>query len=182
VCVQTHSWNIPDTSLPRSLPFVSVVQAIVDRLTLSRAEASARPDHIRVGDSHRLSLPLDFRGMSNVVMTGARSCAFPMLPDTDYITPQGIYAAGAYRATHPKKVVKDRWLAVNRATEESDATFMDDSQLANLWAGSDGQALASDRLDGLFLPRRELFPLLLALVFVALAAESLASLIPRRKR
>jgi hypothetical protein len=51
-----------------------------------------------------------------------------------------------------------------------------------LWAGSDGQVLASDRLDGLFLPRRELFPLLLALVFVALAAESLASLIPRRKR
>ena len=182
VCVQTHSWNMPDTSLPRSLPFVSVVQAIVDRLTLSGSEASARPDNIRVGDAHRLSLPLDFRGMSNVVMKGVRSCAFPMLPDTDYITPRGIFAAGAYRATHPKKVVKDRWLAVNRATEESSATFMDASQLGNLWAGSDGQVLASDRLDGLFLPRRELFPLLLTLVFVALAAESLASLIPRRKR
>jgi hypothetical protein len=182
VCVQTHSWNLPDTSLPRSLPFVSVVQAIVDRLTLSDAEASSRPDHIRVGDYHRLSLPIDFRGMSNVVMEGPRSCSFPMLPDTAYITAREMYAAGAYRATHPRKVVKDRWLAVNRATEESDATFMDASQLATLWAGSDGLALASDRLDTLFLPRHELFTLLLALVFVAWAAESLASLLPRRNR
>jgi hypothetical protein len=43
-------------------------------------------------------------------------------------------------------------------------------------------AATSDRLDGLFRPRRELFTLLLALVFAALAVETAGSLLFRRKK
>jgi len=182
VCIQTHSWDLRDTTLPRSLPFVSVVQSIVDRLSGLAVEGAARPDQIRVGDFHRLLLPIDFRGLGNVILEGPRSYSFDMSPEAAQVTVKDLYLAGAYRATHPPKVVKDRWLAVNRAPEESSVSFMSAEQLAALCGERGDVATTSDRLDGLFRPSRELYPWMLALVLVALAAETLGPVLWRRKK
>ena len=76
---------------------------------------------------------------------------------------------------------RDRWLAVNPSPEESGTVFMTADQLATLCGGAQ-VTVKSDGLDGLFRPRREVLALLLALVFVALAAETAGSLLSRRKK
>ncbi|MBM4148761.1 MAG: hypothetical protein FJ224_06930 [Lentisphaerae bacterium] len=173
VCVQTHSWNLDDTSLPRNLAFVSVAHAIVDRLSPVDEDVAGRTDHIRVGDFHRMELP-QFRGLGGTVtLEGPRTYSFEMAPEDTHVMVKDIYIAGAYRATHPgKAIARDRWLAVNRAPDESDLTVASPEQLAGLCGGGD-VVLTSDRVDDLFRPRRELFILLLTLVFVALVAETL---------
>jgi len=184
VCIQTHSWNVEDTSLPRSLAFVGVAHAVVDRLSSRDAdtEGAARPDHIRVGAFHRLMLPA-FRGLGGeVTLEGPRTYAFMMSPEDAHVTVKDIYVAGAYRATHSgKPAARDRWLAVNPSPDESGTVFMTADQLASL-CGVGTVTAPSDRLDGLFRPRRELLVLMLALVFVALAAETAGSLLSRRKK
>jgi hypothetical protein len=93
-----------------------------------------------------------------------------------------MYIAGAYRATHPgKPAARDRWLAVNPSTEESESAIMSAEQLASL-CGVGTVTAPSDRVDALFRPSRELFPFFLVLVFVALVAETAGSLLPRRKK
>lgn len=184
VCIQTHSWNVEDTSLPRCLSFVGVVQAIVDRLSHQDADtdATSRPDHIRVGDFHHMALP-QFRGLGGTMaLEGPRIYSFPLSPEDAQVTIKDIYVAGAYRATHTgKSAAQDRWLAVNPSASESDAAFLTADQLAGFCGG--GQvATTSDRLDGLFRPSRELFTLLLLLVFVALVAETVGSLVSRHKK
>jgi hypothetical protein len=185
VCVQTHSWSIQETTMPRALPFVSVVHALLGRLAVPEGEVSdGRMDHMRVGDYHRLVLPLDFRGSSNVVVQGPRRYAFDMPADAAVVTLKDMFVAGAYRVAHtsPTKVVKDRWVAVNRAQGESGQVVMSTEQLSKLCGGKGNVALPSDRLDGLFQPRRELFPWLLLLLFLALTAETLGSVFLRRKK
>lgn len=184
VCIQTHSWNVEDTSLPRSLAFVGVAHAVVDRLSSQDAdtEGAGRLDHIRAGTFHRLALPA-FRGLGgDVALEGPRTHFFKMSPEDAYVTVKDIYVAGAYRATHSgKPAARDRWLAVNPSPEESGAVAMTADQLAGLCGGAQVTA-TSDRLDGLFRPRRELFTLLLALVFVALAAETASGVFFSQKR
>ncbi len=183
VCIQTHSWNVEDTSLPRNLAFVSVAHAILDRLSLSDAEVSDRPDHIRVGDIHPMALS-QFRGLGGtVVMKGPRPYSFPMSPESAYISVRDMYVAGIYRATHAgKDVARDRWLAVNRALEESDPAFMSEEQLKRLPGEGKGVVVTSGQINGIFHARRELYPLMMGLVFVALLAETLGSLFFRRKK
>lgn len=184
VCIQTHSWNVEDTSLPRCLSFVGVVQAIVDRLSLQDADTdvASRPDHIRAGDFHHMALP-QFRGLGGTIsLEGPRTYPFPLSAEDPHATIQDIYVAGAYRATHPGKTsARDRWLTVNPSATESEAAFMTADQLAGLCGGLQ-VASTSDRLDGLFRPSRELFTLLLLLVFVALVAETVGSLLSRHKK
>jgi hypothetical protein len=185
VCIQTHSWNLQESSLARSLPFVTLVHTLLGRLGLPEGESTAeRLDHLRVGDFHRMTLPLDFRGSSNVVVQGPRRYVFDMPADAAQATLKDIYVAGVYRVQHtsPTKVVKDRWVAVNRAGGESGQEVMSGDELARLCGGKDGVALPSDRLDALFQPRRELFPWLLLLLFLALVAESLGPVFLRRKK
>ena len=183
VCLQTHSWNVTDTSLPRSLSFVYVVHAIVDRLTQSDREDTKRPDHIRVGDFHRMSLP-QFRGLGGtVVLKGPRTYTFEMGVEDDDVNIQDVYVAGAYLATHPRKyAARDRWLAVNRSAAESDRSAASAEQLAGLCGGGKVVTVASDKLAGLFRPSRELYPLWMALIFVALTAETLGSVFWGRRR
>jgi hypothetical protein len=156
----------------------------VNRLSSQDAdtEGAARPDHIRVGAFHRLTLPA-FRGLGGeVTLEGRRAYAFPMSPEDAHVTVRDIYVAGAYRATHSgKPAARDRWLAVNPSPEESGAVFMTADQLATLCGGAQ-VTVKSGELEGLFRPRRELLPLLLALVFVALTAETAGSLLSRRKK
>ena len=182
VCVQTHSWNVTDTSLPRSLSFVSVAHAIVDRLAPTDAAVSGRLDHIRAGDFHHMALS-QFRGLGGAVtLAGPRTYSFDMSPEDTHVTVKDMYIAGAYRASHPgKSIARDRWLAVNRSAEESDTAFTSAEQLAGLCGGGDVVG-TSDRLDGLFRPRRELFVLLLALVFAALTAETVCGALFARRR
>ena len=184
VCIQTHSWNVEDTSLPRSLSFVGVAHAIVDRLSIQDADAegSDRPDHIRAGDFYRLALP-QFRGLGGeVALEGPRAYAFKLSPEDAHVMVKDMYIAGAYRATHPgKPAARDRWLAVNPSTEESESAIMSAEQLASL-CGVGTITAPSDRVDALFRPSRELFPFFLVLVFVALVAETAGSLLPRRKK
>ncbi|MDP6810889.1 MAG: hypothetical protein QGH31_09240 [Kiritimatiellia bacterium] len=181
VCIQTHSWNVDDTSFPRSLCFVPVVHAIIDRLTGANDAPPARPDAILVGDSHRLALA-QFRGLGGeVILKGPRDYAFAMSPEDEHVTVKDIYVAGAYRVTHPGKfAARERWLTVNRSTSESDLTVAGADDLAALCGGREVVA-ASDQLDGLFSRGRELYPLLMILVLAALLAESLGSVFGRRK-
>jgi hypothetical protein len=183
VCIQMHSWDVRDTSLARSLPFVPVVHAIVDRLSASRGEPLGRPDHIRVGDFHPMDLP-QFRGLSNNVdMVGPRTYSFPLSSESSRTTLKDIYVAGVYRATHARKPqASDRWLAVNRTGNESDATYMSAEQLTALSGGAADAVATSDGLGGLFRPSRELYPILMVLVLVALVAETLGSLLLRPKK
>jgi hypothetical protein len=175
---------VEDTSLPRSLAFVGVAHAVVNRLSSqdSDTEGAARPDHIRVGAFHRLMLPA-FRGLGGeVTLEGPRTYAFRMSPEDAHVTVKDIYVAGAYRAAHSgKPAARDRWLAVNPSPEESGAVFMTAEQLATLCGGAQ-VTVKSDELEGLFRPRRELLALLLALVFVALAAETAGGVFFRQKR
>jgi hypothetical protein len=184
VCIQTHSWNVEDTSLPRSLSFVGVAHAVVDHLSSLDAdtEGYSGPDHILAGASLRMGLP-QFRGLGgDVTLEGPRSYAFKMSSEDAYVTVKDVYVAGAYRATHPgKAAARDRWLAVNPATDESSSAFMSADELAGL-CGVGQVTATSDRLDGLFRPRRELFILLLTLVFVALTAETAGTLLSRQKK
>lgn len=183
VCLQTHSWNVEDTSLPRSLAFVSVVHAIIDRLSAAGTLAPERPDHIRAGDFHRMELP-QFRGLGGTVdLKGPRTYSFDMEPEAAHVSVKDIYVAGAYRATHEGKyAARDRWLAVNRSTTESDLTVTSAEQLTALCGGLDGVAMPSDQLASLFKPGRELYALLMVLVFLALAAETLGSVFWGRKK
>jgi hypothetical protein len=115
---------------------------------------------------------------------GPRRYAFDMPADAAQATLKDIYVAGTYRVLHssPNKVVKDRWVAVNRAGGESGQEVLGADELARLCGGRDGVALPSDRLDALFPPRRELFPWLVLLLFLALVAESLGPVLLRRKK
>jgi hypothetical protein len=175
---------VEDTSLPRSLAFVGVAHAVVDRLSRRDAdtEGTGHLDHIRAGAFHRLTLPA-FRGLGgDVALEGPRTHSFKMSPEDAYVTVKDIYVAGAYRATHSgKPSARDRWLAVNPSTEESESAIISAEQLAGLCGGAQVTA-TSDRLDGLFRPSRELFALLLALVFVALAAETAGGVFFRQRR
>jgi hypothetical protein len=181
VCVQAHSWNVQDTSFPRKLSFVSSVHAIIDRLSVSDAETVGAPDRIRAGDRYRMALP-HFRGLGGqVVFEGPRPYAFDLAAEDAHVTVRDMYVAGAYRATHPgRTAARDRWLAVNGAPGESEASFMSADQLSALCGGRSGVTMASTQISGLFRPRRELTLLFLALVFVALLAEAAGPLIFRR--
>jgi hypothetical protein len=183
VCVQAHSWNVQDTSLPRNLSFVSAVHAIINRLSVSDAEAVGAPDRIRAGDLYRMNLP-QFRGLGGkVIFEGPRPYAFDLAAGDSGTIVRDMYVAGAYRATHPGRfAARDRWLVVNGAREESDASFMSEEQLSELCGGRSGVAAKSDQIEGLFRPRRELTLLLLALVFAALLMETAGPLIFRRKK
>jgi len=184
VCIQTHSWNVEDTSLPRSLSFVGVAHAVLDRLSRPDAdtEGDDRPDHIQAGAFHRMMLS-QFRGLGGeVTLEGPRTYSFKIAPEDAHITVKDIYVAGAYRATHSgKTAARDRWLAVNPSPEESAAEFITADQLTDLCGGVRATA-TSDQLDGLFRPRRELLAPLLALVFAALAAETAGGAFLRRRR
>lgn len=182
VCVQTHSWNVEDTSLPRSLSFVSVVHAIIDRLCVLDAEIAGQKDDIRVGDFHAMNLS-QFRGLGGeVTLKGPRTYTFKMAPEDTHLSVKDVYVAGAYRAMHPGKTsARERWLAVNPAMDEAEARYMSAEQLAGLCGGGN-VVVSSDKIDGLFLPRREMYSILMVLVLVALLAEALGSLWPRRKK
>ena len=183
VCLQTHSWNVTDTSLPRSLCFVSVAHAIVDRLTRSEQEVAKQPDHIQAGDLHRLALP-QFRGLGGTVaLKGPRTYSFDIAAEDNHVNVKDMYVAGAYLATHPGKyAARDRWLAVNRSVSEADRAAASAEELAGLCGGGEDVALSSDMLAGLFRPSRELYPLLMVLVFAALTLETLGSVFWGRGR
>jgi hypothetical protein len=177
VCIQTHSWSLTDTNFATSRPFVSTVHGIIDRLTLSEAEESVRPDQMRVGDVYQMALPA-FRGLGGeVVMQGPRPQPFAISSEDSHVTVRDMYTAGAFRATHSAKpFARERWLAVNRDPNESSPVFATAEQLGGL-CGGETLVVTTDELDGMLKSRRELYPLMLVVLIVALLAESLMSVL-----
>ena len=172
VYVQTFSCDLADTSMPRSTAFVPMLQQLVTTLGPPQTETAA--DAIRVGDVYRMGLP-ELRGLAGAVtLSGPAPHELGLLADEPgMVTVEGLRRAGCYKVSHPgKKSMRPRWLAVNPVQAESDLTALS-GQDQERWLGtSNVQRMPHDELASAFARRRELFPLLITLVFLALTVEA----------
>ena len=175
VFLQTFSCDIEDSTLPRSPAFVPMVQAVLDRLDTRDRETAA--DTLRANEVYRMLLP-ELRQLAGPVeFVGPRTHRFDLsAAERGTVKVDGIARAGAYRVRHRgKKGMRPRWLAVNAALGESDLARLSDRDQAKVFGPSNVARLPFERLASLFARRREVFPTMILLAFLAFAVEAVAS-------
>ncbi len=174
--VQLFPCSLSSGSLPRSTPFVPMVQHLAGRL--GKSDPAAASGTMRVGEMARVALP-EFRGLGgDAQVAGPEKRSFAMAgPDKDEILVDNMTLAGAYEITHPaKKSGRKRWLAVNPVEAESDLSVLGAADQQKLFGSKNIMRLPYAELGGKFSRRHELFGLLAALVFLAFMAEAIAGL------
>ncbi len=174
--VQLFSCNLTSGSLPRSTPFVPMVQYLVGQL--GRSDPATESDTMRVGEVARISLP-EFRGLGGEVqVSGPEKRSFAMTgPDKDEIIIDNLTLAGSYEITHPaKKSGRKRWLAVNPVETESDLAVLGAADQQKLFGTDNVLRLPYSGLNEKFSRRHEIFGLLMVLVLLAFVVEALAGL------
>jgi hypothetical protein len=172
VYLQLFSCELEDSSLPRTVAFVPMVQEIM--AALSRQHEEEPPAVMRVGEVLRMQLP-EFRGLSgNVSVSGAETRQFPLTgPDGEEIRVDGLLKAGAYEVLHPSKASgRKRWLAVNPVQGESNLAKLSDEEQETLFGKRNTARLAYAGLAGQFTQRQEVVKLMIVLVVVAFAVEA----------
>ena len=171
IYVQTFSCSIDDSSFPRSPAFVPMVQEVLTQLSGSREDTSS--DVIRVGDIHYMQLP-EFRALGGKVnVAGPESFEFSIPPDGRDVRIDGIYTAGNYKVSHPrKKTARHRWLSVNPAPGESVLAALSEDERQSVFGTENVMQIPFAELAGQFTKGRELFPLMMIVVFLALIGES----------
>ena len=174
VVVQLFPGDFAASTVPRAAAFVPLVQELV--AAVGRPLEARAPDVMRVGETRRVPLP-EFRGLAGAVQaTGPVAARFALLaPEHDAIRAEELPHAGAYELVHPeKKTGRRRWLAVNPPADESDLTRLSTAEQEKLFGAANVARLPFAEWQTRFLPRRELLPLLLALVALAFVVEAVA--------
>ncbi len=172
VYLQTFSYNLADTSLPRTVCFVPMVQELLS--AVGSQERNPAPDVLRAGDAHYMRVP-EFQNLQGPVhLAGPLQRRVPLRADRSTLKVEGLVRAGHYKVTHPaRQGSRHRWLCVNPVLGESDLTPLSAAEHANLFGTTRSHRLVFDELDRHFVRERELFPLLFWLVAVAFLAEAL---------
>jgi len=175
-CLQLFPCGLDASSLARSPVFVPMVQELLTELATRDAEADDPAPAIRVGDVLTLPTP-ELRGLPGPAkLSGPTEHEFPLSgPQTDAILVSGLQLAGAYRVWHPaKNTSRRRWLGVNPVAEESVIVPLTEPEQTAVFGSGGSRRIEVADLGSEFGNRRELLPLLMTLVFVALIAEALA--------
>lgn len=174
IYLQLFSCNLTSGSLPRSTAFVPLVQHLA--ASIGRGEENTPGEHLRVGESVRVSVP-EFRGLAgNVLARGPAEAAFPLQgPGRDEILAKGLTLAGTYELVHPgKKSGRRHWLAVNPVEAESDLRPLPAADQEKLFGTGNVLRLPYAELGDKFARRHELAWLVIVLVFIAFAIEAVA--------
>lgn len=174
VFLQLFSLDLAETSLPRSVVFVPMIQRVIS--TLGKKRHTERPDVIRVGDDYRMELP-EFKNLAGpATVAGPGKHQFALVgKDGDSIQVQGLQRAGAYQVSHPaKRSGRYRWLGVNPVLGESDLIELNEEEHALLFGNRNVVRLDYSQLQDVFARKREVFPLMMALLSMAFVIEALA--------
>jgi hypothetical protein len=172
VYLQLFSCELEDSSLPRTIAFVPMVQEIMAALC---RQAEEDPSAVmRVGESLRMRVP-EFRGLGgNVSVSGPETREFPLTgPDGEEIRVDGLLKAGAYEVSHPSKASgRKRWLAVNPVQGESSLAKLSDKDQEALFGKRNAVRLVYAGLAGQFTNRQEMVKLMISLVMLAFVVEA----------
>ena len=187
-CVQMFSCDIADSSLPRSMAFVPMVQEVTSRL--GAQGEPVRPDVVRANELTRMMLP-ELRGLGGEMKLArpARRAldddsakrAKPNGPSYGFVLDPsgaarvgGIPVAGNYRVAHASKTeLRPRWLAVNPSLGESDLATLDEQAQELVFGTRNVQRLDYESLAAQFFRRREIFPAIILVLFAAFAVEAI---------
>lgn len=172
VYVQTFSCDVADSSAPRSPVFVPMVQEIVRFLGTQDDETDT--DIIRVNEVARMRVPELRSVKGRVELRGpVKSVAKLDAARPGELRVEGIRTAGNYRVFHAaKKGMRPRWLGVNPVRGESDLTPLAAGDYGSVFGKENVQGLHFAELGSRFARRRELFPLLAVLLFIAFVIEA----------
>ena len=182
VFVQLFDDELDSSSLPRTGAWVPLVQEVLG--LLARRGGPASPDVLRVGEVRHVLLPelRGLRGTANV--RGPSDAQFPLAgDDVSEIRVEGLDRAGIYQVSHSAKTsARIHYLAVNPVLGESDLTPLSAEAQADLFGTENVQRLKPDELAGSCSARREIVPMLILLVLVAMAVEALIGAWQARRR
>jgi len=96
---------------------------------------------------------------------------------------EGITRAGNYRISHPQKPgTRARWLAVNPVEGESDLAPIGEEELVKFFGTRNVKRLGYAELASEFARRREVFPLMAVVLFVAFVVEALGGALQSLRR
>jgi hypothetical protein len=191
VYVQTFGCEIEDSSLPRSTAFVPLAQTISAELGAQAEPVDA--DIMRVNEIARMRLP-EMRTLSGNVELRRFRAAGPEAEDEQppedappdhelellsaapgVVKVEDVRRAGNYRVSHPgQQTRRPRWLAVNAVKGESDLRTIEPEEQDSLFGGVNVARLDFDDLAAAFARRSEIFPLMIALLFIAFIVEAVA--------
>ena len=182
VFVQMFNPELDNTSLARTTAFVPLVQQVA--VFLGQRGEPARPDVLRVGQSHRMALP-ELRGMKGEVdAKGPQQVRFPLAgPDGTEIQVEGLLRAGVYEVSHPAKTSsRTRYVAVNPVLGQSDLTPLSDEEQETLFGTENVCRMPLAEAAEAFSARRELLGPITLVVCAALAIEALAGAWQARRK
>jgi hypothetical protein len=182
VFVQLFGTSLEDSSLPRTMAFVPLVQEVASALGPRRDRP--RPDTLRAGEVRQIEVP-EFRGLrGDVVLSGPQQRSTPLTgEDADEVRVSGLTRAGAYELSHPaKRTERKRWLTVNPVNGASELTPLDEAEQEELFGTSQVLRVPYAEAAGQFTKRHELFAPVVVLLFAVFAVEALVGAWQSRRK
>src|SRR5207302_1252852 len=151
---------------------------------LAPRREQARPDTLRVGETHVVEVP-EFRGLKGeAAVEGPERRRYPLTgEDLDEVRVEGLLRAGAYEVTHPaRRTGRQRWLTVNPVTGASDLKPLDEETQAELFGTRNMRRLPYAEVEVQFSRNHEVFVPVAVLVLAAFAVEALAGAWQSRRK